>query len=62
MTQKTFHDSEAPALGRQVITACALIHKVENGVCKVFLPRRASTKKFLPDVFVLSHGAEPPFR
>lgn len=53
---KTSHDSEVLADGQQVITACALIHKTENGVPRVFMPRRAKTKKFLPDVFELPGG------
>lgn len=36
----------------QVITACAFIHK--DG--KLFAPRRASTKSFLPDKFELPGG------
>ena len=56
MDIKTSHDSEVLADGQQVITACALIHKNENGVAKVFMPRRAKTKKFLPDVFELPGG------
>ncbi len=50
------HDSETPAVGQQVITACAFLHHSFNGVEKVFLPKRASTKKFLPDVFELPGG------
>lgn len=47
----TSHDSEVPAHGQQVITACAFIHHTFDGVIKVFLPKRASTKKFLPNFF-----------
>ncbi|MCA9346278.1 NUDIX hydrolase [Candidatus Saccharibacteria bacterium] len=50
------HDSETPAHGQQVITACAFIYHVFDGVTKVFLPKRAKTKKFLPDVFELVGG------
>ena len=48
--------SETPADGQQVITACALIHHDFDGVIKVFLPRRAATKKFLPGKFELPGG------
>jgi len=50
------HDSESPAHGQQVITACAFIHHNFDGVEKVFLPRRAATKKFLPNVWELPGG------
>lgn len=50
------HDSETPAQGQQVITACAFIHHNFLGVEKVFLPRRAETKKFLPGVCELPGG------
>lgn len=53
---KTQHDSETPAQGQQVITACAFIHNLFNGVEKVFLPKRAVTKKFLPGVHELPGG------
>lgn len=53
---KTAHDSETPAHGKQVITACALIHHNFDGVVKVFVPKRAETKKFLPGVFELPGG------
>lgn len=53
---KISHDSETPAHGKQVITACALIHHNFDGVIKVFLPKRAETKKFLPGVFELPGG------
>lgn len=45
---KISHDSETAAFGQQVITACALIHHDFDGVRKVFLAKRAATKKFLP--------------
>ena len=53
---KISHDSETIATGQQVITACAFIHQTFDGVEKVFLPKRAATKKFLPDVFELPGG------
>lgn len=53
---KTTHDSETPAHGQQVISACAFIHYEFNGVKKVFLPRRAETKKFLPGLYELPGG------
>ncbi|MDP3794617.1 MAG: NUDIX hydrolase [bacterium] len=56
MTVAISHDSETPAHGQQVITACAFIHDDFDGVRKVFLPRRADTKKFLPGVYELPGG------
>lgn len=56
MITKTSFDSETSAHGQQVITACAFIHSIFDGVNKVFLPRRAMTKKFLPGVFELPGG------
>lgn len=53
---KTSHDSETAAHGQQVITACALIHHSFDGVTKVFLPKRADTKKFLPGVYEIPGG------
>lgn len=53
---KTNHDSETAAHGKQVITACACIHHDFDGVTKVFLPKRATTKKFLPGVYELPGG------
>jgi 8-oxo-dGTP diphosphatase len=53
---KLFHDSETAATGQQVITACALIHHSFNGTRKVFLPKRAETKKFLPGVYEIPGG------
>lgn len=50
------HDSETPAVGQQVITAVALIHRQREGVREVFMPKRAATKKFLPDVYELPGG------
>ncbi len=53
---KTAHDSETPAQGQQVITACAFIHHNFDGVMKLFWPQRALTKKFLPGVYELPGG------
>lgn len=50
------HDSEKLAEGQQVFTACAFIHQTFDGVEKIFLPKRALTKKFLPGVFELPGG------
>jgi 8-oxo-dGTP diphosphatase len=50
------HDSETPAFNQQVITACAFIHRKFDGIEKVFLPKRADTKKFLPGVYELPGG------
>lgn len=50
------HDSETPAHGQQVITACAFIHHNFDGVEKLFMPRRAATKKFLPNIFEIPGG------
>lgn len=50
------HDSETPAHGQQVISACAFIHHEFDGIIKVFLPKRADTKKFLPGLFELPGG------
>jgi len=50
------HDSETPAHGQQVITAVALIcHQFDEGI-KVFLAKRAATKKFLPGIYELPGG------
>lgn len=56
MTHIISHDSETPAQGQQVFTAGAFIHKKFNGIEKVFLPKRATTKKFLPGVYELPGG------
>lgn len=53
---KISHDSEVPAFGQQVITACAFIHQKFDEVEKVFLPKRAATKKFLPGIYELPGG------
>lgn len=56
MDTKISHDSEVPAHGQQVITACALIHHNFAGTKKIFLPKRADTKKFLPGVYEIPGG------
>jgi 8-oxo-dGTP diphosphatase len=53
---KVSHDSETAAQGQQVITVCAFIHQEFDGVEKVFLPKRAESKKFLPGVYELPGG------
>lgn len=53
---KITHDSETPAQGQQVISACAFIHHDFDGVVKVFLPKRSDTKKFLPGLYELPGG------
>lgn len=54
--KKVFHDSEIPAKGQQVITACAFIHREFNSANEVFLAKRSQVKKFLPGVFELPGG------
>lgn len=53
---KISHDSETLAEGKQVITACAFVHQKFDGIEKVFLPKRAATKKFLPNLFEIPGG------
>lgn len=53
---KENQDSATPAHGQQVISACAFIHHNFNGTPKLFLAKRAKTKKFLPDVYELPGG------
>jgi 8-oxo-dGTP diphosphatase len=53
---KIAHDSETPAHGQQVISACALIHQTVNGVPQIFLAQRALSKKFLPGVYEIPGG------
>lgn len=53
---KVSHDSEVPAVGQQVITANAFIHHNFDGVEKVFMPKRAATKKFMPDIYEFPGG------
>lgn len=50
------HDSETPAHGQQVFSVCAFVWHDFDGVKKLFLPRRAPTKKFWPDVYELPGG------
>jgi 8-oxo-dGTP diphosphatase len=50
------HDSETPAQGQQVISACAFLHRRFNDRWQVFLPKRAATKKFLPNTYELPGG------
>lgn len=50
------HDSETSAHGQQVITACVLIHHDFGGIEKVFLAKRADTKKFMPGIYELLGG------
>jgi 8-oxo-dGTP diphosphatase len=49
-------DSATPAHGQQVISACAFIHHDFDGVTKLFLPKRAATKTFLPGLYELPGG------
>jgi len=53
---KTQHDSETLAEGQQVFTACAFVWQEFDGVKKVFLAKRAATKKFLPGLWELPGG------
>ena len=53
---KKFHGSATPTPGQQVITACAFIHQEIDGVTKVFMAKRADTKKFLPGIYELPGG------
>ena len=39
-----------------MITACVFVHYKFDGIRKLFLPKRADTKKFLPGVFELPGG------
>lgn len=55
-TTKSLHDSETPAYGQQVMSACAFVHYDFDGVTKLFLPKRADTKKFLPGLFEMPGG------
>lgn len=54
--KKTQHDSETLAEGQQVFTACGFIWHEFDGVKKVFLAKRADSKKFLPGVWELPGG------
>lgn len=53
---KTVHDSETPAHGQQVVVAGAFIHHDFDGVTKVYLAKRAATKKFCPNLYELLGG------
>ncbi len=53
---RTQHDSETLAEGQQVFTASACIWHDFDGVKKVFLAKRAETKRFLPGVWELPGG------
>jgi 8-oxo-dGTP pyrophosphatase MutT (NUDIX family) len=53
---KISHDSETPAHGQQVFTACAFIWHDFGGVKKVFLAKRAASKKFYPNVYEMPGG------
>lgn len=53
---KALHDSETPAQGQQVIVICAFIHHTFDGVEKVFMPKRADTKRFMPGVYEIPGG------
>jgi 8-oxo-dGTP pyrophosphatase MutT (NUDIX family) len=53
---KISHDSETPAHGQQVIIAGAFIHHDFSGVTKLFLAKRADTKKFQPGVYEIPGG------
>ncbi|MGF7228428.1 MAG: NUDIX hydrolase [Candidatus Saccharibacteria bacterium] len=56
MSDTLAQNSENLAEGQQVFTACALIHHKFDGVEKVFLAKRAATKKFLPSVYEIPGG------
>lgn len=53
---KVMHDSETKAEGQQVVVACAFIHHNFDGIEKIFLAKRADTKKFMPSVYELPGG------
>lgn len=53
---KISHDSETPADGQQIISASAFIYHNFDGAIKVFMPKRADTKKFLPGVYEMCGG------
>lgn len=50
------HDGETLAQGQQVISVTGFIHHKFDGVEKVFLAKRADTKKFLPGVHEMPGG------
>lgn len=41
---------------QQTVVACALVHRILNGVPEAFVAKRAATKQFLPGVFELPGG------
>ncbi len=53
---KIAHDSETPAQGQQVFTACAFIYRCKDDILELFVPKRAKTKKFLPWIYELPGG------
>ncbi|MGZ6004588.1 MAG: NUDIX hydrolase [Candidatus Saccharimonadales bacterium] len=53
---KAYHDSETLAKGQQVLTVCCFIHKKIKGIDKVFLAKRADSKRFLPGLYELPGG------
>ena len=53
---KTVHDSEVAADGQQVISACGFIYDDSGENTLVFLPKRAATKKFLPNTWEMPGG------
>lgn len=53
---KEVQDSTLPTPGQQIITATAFIHHEFEDGHKVFLPKRADTKGFLPGVYELPGG------
>jgi 8-oxo-dGTP diphosphatase len=53
---KVQHDSETLAEGQQVMSAVAFITAQVDGETKVFLAKRADTKKFLPGIYEMPGG------
>ena len=53
---KVEHDSATPAHGQQVISAVAFMHHYFEGVTKVFMPKRAYSKEFLPGLYEMIGG------
>ena len=49
-------DSATPAHGQQVITACAVVHKLVEGIPAILLAKRSESKKFLPGKYELPGG------
>lgn len=50
------HSSSSPAEGQQVVVVCAFIYNDFGGTTKIFLPKRADSKKFMPSVYELPGG------